>query len=210
MNPKIDPTELNWKDYTTTAIQWISILGGVAVAIVSGVGGNMEGLATGIGMAVAGLAGGKQGSLLEDSVRKIGSAMKGGGKVMLVLALAFGLAGCATSHPLLQPASIAAAISVAQPYLVSGCETAEIYAGYRLDWTPSEPGGDPDFKNGFGGIFGGCDKFAKISCLMVHIPGCTPTATENCQKVDCKVAQVLVPAPPPAQGLNQVQVPVVK
>lgn len=194
MNPQV-PNEMRWQDYTTTAVQWLSILGGVAVAIVSGVGGNMEGLATGIGMAVAGLAGGKQGSLLEDTVKKIGGALKKGGAVILLLMLA----GCATSHPLLQPASLAAVATVAQPYLVSDCKTIEVYAGYRLDWADVDVKGDPDFKSGFGGIFGGCNQFAKISCMVLAIPGCSPLGDPSCNKVDCKVVSVLKAEVPPTK-----------
>jgi hypothetical protein len=78
--PKVDElkteTTMTWKDYSTTAIQWLSILGGIVWAIISGIKGDNTGLTAGITLAVTGLAGGKKGSILEDTLTLIVNGVK--------------------------------------------------------------------------------------------------------------------------------------
>lgn len=68
---------MTWKDYSTTAIQWLSIIGGAVWAIMAGIKGDNTGLAAGISLAVAGLAGGAKGSILEDLLNTVIAGIRG-------------------------------------------------------------------------------------------------------------------------------------
>ncbi len=143
----------------------------------------------GVSLALTGLAGGKKGSILEDMFAIIAKgALKGKSGPMAILICCVTLQDCASNHPLLKPESRQAAIQVAAPYIMSDCSAIEFYAGYRFNWANVDPEGDPDFKHGFGGIIGGCDKFAKVACMLQD--DCSQAS--DCEKrVTCEVVKVL-------------------
>lgn len=74
--------------------------------------------------------------------------------------------GCLGSHPLLKQDSLKATLDVSQEYITGECKSVAVYPGYELDF--SEVGGnESQVQHGFGGIIGGCGKYARISCTVV-------------------------------------------
>lgn len=192
MNPKIEDG-MNWKDYTSTATQWMAILGGIIWAVMGGMGMAPGGPLPGASLAITGLAGGKKGSLLQDMLGKIVKGLTGGKSgtmaILIIATALIALQACGSTHPLLKPESRQAAMRVAAPYILSDCSAIELYAGYRFNWNQVDPNGDPDYLHGFGGIIGGCGKFAKIACDVT--PACDDATGECSEQVICEVVQVL-------------------
>ncbi len=110
-------------------------------------------------------------------------------KLMLVLlSLAtqtFLTLGCLSDHPFLRSDSLAAIYQTAQPYLIQDCRELAVFPGYQVDFGGMD---DSGAIHGFGGIVGGCGRYAKMACWM---PPSQPADETHPQSVTCAAVEEL-------------------
>lgn len=115
-------------------------------------------------------------------------------KNMMVLILAIPLASfmlqsCFANHPLLTPDSLKSTLEVASAYIAENCKSVAVYPGYEMDFGySSEQDDTATVQHGFGGIIGGCGKFARISCQVItnHSSG---RESVKCSKVGVLISE---------------------